>query len=166
MPKGKLLILTGLPASGKTTVARILAQGDAKICVVSSDELRASGGSSRVWERMREMVVEGLDQGRTVIVDATNYSSSHRRRFISAAEEAGVPYLVAFMSASLGTLHDRNLAREDRIPSRAIMHLSRLFEEPDDENTVRIDTEAVPPAAAARAIGGRLDSMSRQEALG
>jgi tRNA uridine 5-carbamoylmethylation protein Kti12 len=166
MPKGKLLILTGLPASGKTTVARILAEGDANICVVSSDERRAQGRSSRIWERMREMVIESLGQAKTVIVDATNYSSSHRTRFISAAQEAGVPYLIAFMSASLATLRDRNLAREDRIPGHAIMHLARLFEEPDDANTVRIDTEAVPPAAAARTIGTRLDSMSRDEALG
>lgn len=149
---GFLIVLCGLPASGKTTVAELLNRRMDGVQIVSSDYLRSKGGSSRIWSRMAHEVRAGLSAGRTVIVDATNYSSAHRERYVSISREMALPHLVAYLRAGMPTLVERNRERKERIPTGAIGHLARLFEAPGGDDTIRIDTEQSQPEQAAVTI--------------
>lgn len=154
--EGNLLILTGLPASGKTAVARLLAGIIDGVVIVSSDEIH-SKTKGRVWDLMERMVTEGLSNGMVVVADATNYDLPHRERFASAARRLGCPHWIAYLKASTGVLLERNAGRADAIPPGAIYHHSRSYQEPTpEERAIVIDTESVSPEEAAGIIAGRM----------
>jgi tRNA uridine 5-carbamoylmethylation protein Kti12 len=152
---GFLIVLCGLPASGKTTIAKLLDNGMDGVLILSSDYLRNRTGSSRIWSRMAQEVREGLSDGKTVVVDATNYSSAHRERYVSISREMALPHLVAYLKAGIPTLLQRNRERTERIPTGAIGRLARLFETPGGDDTLQIDTEEFDPEQAAEAIIAR-----------
>lgn len=154
--KGRLLILTGVPASGKTTVARHLAQISRYVVIVSSDEIRKRSGS-KIWDKMERIVSENLECGMVVVADATNYDRSHRDRFASVAGRLNCPYRIAYLRAGRETLLERNASREEAIPPTAIYHHLRSYQEPsEDEMPIVIDTESVSPGEAATKIAGEM----------
>ena len=152
--KGKLLILTGLPASGKTTVARRLSGLVDGVVIVSSDDVRKRA-KRKVWNLMEDLVTESLNKGMIVVADATNYDRPHRDRFADAARRLGCPHWIAYLKADIGILLERNETRAETIPPGAIYHHSRSYQEPDpEEEAIVIDTEAVSPDDAAKTIAG------------
>lgn len=77
----KLIIMQGLPASGKTTKAKEMLKADGNAIRVNKDELRLMLHGDRRWSGKQEyvtnqiqdaMILEGLQRGKTVIVDDTN----------------------------------------------------------------------------------------------
>jgi len=154
--KGKLLILTGVPASGKTTVAGHLAKMVRNVIIVSSDEIRKVS-RRRVWEKMEEIVSEQLEGGMVVVADATNYDRSHRDRFARAAIGLDCPFRIVYLKAERDTLLERNSKRNEAVPQSAIYHLFRAYQEPlADEMPIIIDTESVPARDAARVIAAQM----------
>jgi len=82
---GKLIIMQGLPASGKTTKSKEMLKADGNAIRVNKDELRLMLHGDRGWSGKQEgltnkvqkaMIVEGLSLGKTVIVDDTNLNNS------------------------------------------------------------------------------------------
>ena len=93
-----LLLLSGLPGTGKSTFARLLA-AHTGACHVESDAVRLAlfptrrysrSESARVFDEVERRCSVELDRGGTVIVDATNLTRADRRRFIilAAARQA------------------------------------------------------------------------------
>jgi len=77
--KNKILVLQGVPASGKSTFARELAAKDKSYVIVSRDEIREASGIYWVPEREDYItsvedfqVTAALSDGLSVIIDATN----------------------------------------------------------------------------------------------
>ena len=94
----KLIILCGLPGSGKSKYAENYKAVDDAICtdftvIHSSDAIReelfGDAGSqednNRVFELMHKRVKEDLKAGKTVIYDATNITRKARRGAINLA---------------------------------------------------------------------------------
>ena len=90
---GGVLWLTGLPASGKTTLARALVQVAAaegvRLVRLESDALRTiltpvptyePAERDRFYEQLGELAALLVDQGLTVVVDATAPRRAHRDR--------------------------------------------------------------------------------------
>ena len=83
MTKPTFVMLVGLPASGKTTYAKTLKENDGYEHF-SSDELRLSlgfgpgEGSGAVFQKMLEGSKAALQEGKSVIYDATNLSRKRR----------------------------------------------------------------------------------------
>lgn len=90
-------VMTGLPASGKTTIAReIVAEGRGRVRRVNLDDLRAMLGNSdgeRVWTREHELTALGIqdaavrqavDDGFDVVVDNTHLTPRIPRRLKAA----------------------------------------------------------------------------------
>lgn len=109
---------------------------------------------------MGEIAGKGLREGRSVVVDATNYSSAHRRRFIDLAEQLSCPWLVVYLRAQMATLLRRNEGREEPVPPGAIHRLSRLYEPPREKGMLELDTEAQTPSGLADAILARCMALS------
>ena len=95
MKKPKLLILQGIPASGKSTWARkqALAHPDQYI-IVNRDSIRNMLGKywvpkreSLVTEIEQQSVIAGLNAGYTVLLDATNLNPKALREWEHLAKD-------------------------------------------------------------------------------
>src|SRR5574343_600920 len=94
--KGKIIMLKGLPASGKSTWAKEQVDlGKGKVKRVNKDDLRAMLDNGR-WSKANEkdvldyrncVVVNTILAGQTVIVDDTNLSPKHEAELRKIAYE-------------------------------------------------------------------------------
>ena len=108
----RLLVLVGLPGSGKTSVAEALER--ANWVVVSEEEAEgggagssaAAGDSDREEEagrrRVDNAVLNALLVGRSVIVDRVNQGRVERRRWLDLAPEAGAERIKSISSSGGG----------------------------------------------------------------
>ena len=84
----KLYMMVGLPASGKSTIAKEIAKSK-KAIIVSSDELRKEllgdineqSQNAKIFEEVEKRIKEGLKQG-NVVYDACNINYKKRRAFL------------------------------------------------------------------------------------
>ena len=137
MPEQRVVVLVGLPASGKSTW--VAAQGGVAI---SSDELRrwlrddAEDQSIQgvVFRLMREFVRLRITLGAPVTyVDATNLTRQHRRPFVKIAEHMGCRCEAVFFDVPVDECVRRNGARERRVPDEAIRAMAERMQLPDPD---------------------------------
>ena len=90
----KLIMLIGIPGSGKTTYSKDLAiQYDAK--VVSSDKVRQAYvgiDEKDVFPTVYKLCIEELKEERNVILDATHITPKVRKRSFDALDQYEVAY--------------------------------------------------------------------------
>lgn len=185
-----LVVTLGLPASGKTTLARALA-GRLGLVHLSSDVLRKElaglgarqRGSDafgrglydpamtrRTYAALRRRAARWLRRGRSVALDATYGRPAERATVRRLAARVGAPLVVIHCQASEATLLARLAARAatggDASDARPALWpaLRAAFTPPDGEpGTVAVDTDR-PPAevvdAALAAICGARRSRS------
>ena len=114
----RLLILTGLPFSGKSTLARSLASAiDAvhvEIDQINSDRglgVDAAPITASAWSETYSQAFHDIDaalrRGHIVIFDATNYTRTQRDDARRVAACAGVPSLVLYVAISTNTARQR-----------------------------------------------------------
>ena len=83
----RVVIMMGIPASGKSTLANSLG-----IRVLASDELRLqhpeiSPTSTQIWTMMQNMLRQCIENNEDVVIDATNVSVKDRDRWLSVIKE-------------------------------------------------------------------------------
>lgn len=110
-----LVLLSGLPGSGKTTFAAQLAPRlDA--CVLESDLVRRElfpkrrytrKESGAVFAEVRARAERALEEGRDVIVDATNLRERERQGFLELAERRGAPVVAVRLTAPDAVVRER-----------------------------------------------------------
>jgi predicted kinase len=96
---GRLIVLVGLPGSGKSSYAEQFKAVDDAICtgvtvIHSSDAIReelfgdagSQEGNGKVFELMRKRTIEDLRADKTVIYDATNVTRKARKSAIACAQ--------------------------------------------------------------------------------
>jgi predicted kinase len=163
-----LVILVGLPGSGKSTFARRLAPLIDAV-ILESDALRGllfespqhgDSESKRLFRAIHAVTLRLLKDHRSVIVDATNLREKHRKPFRDMAATAGARLQVVHLTAPEDVIFERLAGRRDAPDpldaSRAYEGVYALLEQQEEAprgNHVRIDTsDPVAIDAALRTL--------------
>lgn len=137
-----IVIVCGIPGSGKTTLAtrlqRRLADRGYTFELRHSDDY-----ARRTYDRMYEDVAEAKEAGRGDgwILDGTFFKREWRNRFYQLDDTYEV-----WVKASLETCLARNRARADPISERGVESIFRKFEPPRAD--LELDTGALSVQAA------------------
>lgn len=116
--RARLIIIAGLPGSGKTTLALRLA-AEVGAVRMNPDEWMISAGidlwdaasRSSIEEFQRSLAMSMLQGGRSVIIEWGTWGRSERDSLREAARELGVVVELHFLDASVEVLWDRVQAR-------------------------------------------------------
>lgn len=139
--RSKLIILCGIPGSGKSTYARELCKVRISLsrkCVhLSSDAIREElygdesiqGNPSEVFSLMQKRAVEELNNGNDVIYDATNLTRKDRKCIIDVCPKF-VEIVCVVCWAPLNDCIDRDSKRERSVGRDIIMKMISRFQFP------------------------------------
>jgi predicted kinase len=134
-----LLILVGIPGSGKSTWARRVIQDHPDYHLVSTDAIRLSlygdaaiqGDWMVVWAEVVRQWQEGIQAIRAgtmaaVIYDATNARRRYRREVVATAQSLGFnPITLCWLDVPLRVALQRNRGRRRQVPGPVIASLYR-----------------------------------------
>jgi predicted kinase len=112
-----LVVLVGPPASGKTTWARQNGRGAIHVSQDDLIETITPDGFDHVYRSVyyaaeNAVAQAALEADYTVIVDRTNRTREHRKRWLRIAAEARSPVAAVVMPAAAPTCLSRNSLRE------------------------------------------------------
>lgn len=140
-----LIMLSAVPAAGKTTWAKKYQEDNENVYIINSDEVRmeVTGGvyhdhsrQKEVWELFEKRIHEYAQKGDdvTVILDALNDVNSVRYKYLSTTPEFDRKILVLFPT-SLEKSQRLNGERswENKVPDDILIELNHKFEEPSKE---------------------------------
>lgn len=165
MKDNLLILIAGLPGTGKTTIARIFAAQYGAVHI-SSDELRHELGlmghyspaeKQRVYNELLKRAGNALKSGRNVVVDSTFSNISTRQAFIELAAACHVPVKWVEIRAKETTLRERlSHPRPDSEANFEIYEKIRDQFEPLPADSLVIWSDEDSPEAAAEKIAGSL----------
>lgn len=144
--KPKLLMLKGLPASGKTTYAKELEQqGWTR---VNKDDIRSifsidyTLSNEKDVEYMEDAdIIAELREGNNVVVDDTNFNPERQERLENIAEAEGAEFEVLFIDTPLEECIKRNKKRPNSVPMDAILDMHRQYIAPLRDEKQEYDDE-------------------------
>jgi len=132
----ELHITVGIPGCGKSTFADEYGSQTGAI-VISSDKLREElTGDAEDQTRNRDLfgimhqrVRTILDEGYSVVVDATNLKPEYRKNLMDIALDLEVPAYAHWFGVSMDfdTCQGRNLARERVVPEHVMKRFHKMF---------------------------------------
>ncbi len=137
-----LFILIGAPGSGKSTEVAKLEKSVPNNIIVSSDTLRAKFGSDendqsvtpKVFSYIKRMLPVFLNDGKNVILDATNMTVRDRKEYIDMAKQNGSKVVGIAFERDKATLLDRNKKRGDaggrNVPEFVIDKMLAKYQKP------------------------------------
>jgi F420-dependent oxidoreductase-like protein len=125
LPDGCLVVLVGVPGSGKSTWAARVSEPNQ---IVSSDALRAQVGlherdqraSKDAFDLLDRMVDIRLRRGLTTIVDTTGLEAPRRVAWVAAARKRHRRAHAVVLDVAPGEARRRNKARPDPVPSKIL----------------------------------------------
>ena len=134
----KVLILRGLPASGKSTYAKELVSKDHNWVRVNKDDLRAmmNGGvfSRKLEEQIviteRELAENALKLGKNVVIDDTNFNLAHERYFSQLARYYKAEFEVKFFDTPLEECIERDNKRPNGVGEAVIRKMHNQYLKP------------------------------------
>jgi predicted kinase len=153
---GRLVVITGLPGSGKTTLATELARTMPAVRMCPDDwmmscgiDLWNDGVRSRIEQFQLDLALDLLCAGSNVVIEWGVWTRDERDALRDAARELGAAVELRYVSAPVDELWRRILERdrEGRWSSRSIARSdleewSETYEPPTEEELARYDRPA------------------------
>lgn len=140
-----LIMMSAVPAAGKTTWAKKYQAEHENVYIISSDDIRIeiTGGDyhdqskqKQVWETFEKRIHEYANKGDnvTVILDALNDVNVVRYKYLSTTPEYDKKILV-LLPTTLDKSQELNSQRSwsNRVPEDVLVTLVNKFEEPSKE---------------------------------
>ena len=132
----ELIMLVGLPASGKSTWAKEYSETHPDYIVHSSDKLREEmygdnyddADNSKVFEELHRRIMKDLET-HSVIYDATNLVKKRRVQFLKAVPKHVYKTCAVFLKTYEKCLED-NSKRENSVPDEVITRMRKVFSPP------------------------------------
>lgn len=132
----KLIVLVGLPASGKSTLAVELSKKENAV-ILSSDSIREEilndvndqSNNTKVFEVMNNRAKKLLNQGKTVIYDATNINRKRRIHLIKNELKAN-ENVVYYLNTSIFDCIHNDSQRERKVGYEVIDKMYRTLQIP------------------------------------
>ena len=127
----KLFMLVGLPASGKTTCGKRLAEVEDAL-IVSSDEIRKEllgdqndqTKNEEIFKEVESRIINGLKE-KNVIYDATNINYKRRMAFLQKIKD--VEKIALLIATPYDECIERNNKRERKVPEDVIKRMYYNF---------------------------------------
>jgi predicted kinase len=175
----RLILLIGLPGSGKSTIAQALVQTRSQRRIISTDVIRAQlfgaesiqGDWLLIWREVKRQfreTVQLIQSGviSEAIYDATNVMRKQRRQAIALARDSGFTHITGiWLNTPLWLCVDRNQKRDRQVSKDIIYRMNRClcgappsFQENFDELIEISDREQVsywPHTIGTRDLGLR-----------
>lgn len=134
----KLILLIGLPASGKSSLSRSLAANGHSV-IISTDAIRqdlfgdeiVQGPWLQVQAEVERQFRDAVSQIRQchcseAIYDATNVKRSYRKEAIALARHVGFTFITGvWVDTPLAVCLHRNRQRHRRVPDEVILRMDR-----------------------------------------
>lgn len=145
-----LIMLSAIPASGKSTWAKKYKETHDNVFIVSSDAIRMeiTGGDFHdqskqrlVWEIFDNRIHEyAKNDNCTVILDALNDVNDVRLRYLTTTPEFDKKILVLFEVNLERSMYYNSLRDEKvKVPDEAMVELKNKFQEPSEEVLELVD---------------------------
>jgi predicted kinase len=137
----RLVMLVGLPGSGKSSLAAALLQQAPRRRLIATDTIRShlfgdaaiQGRWLQVWRevcKQFQQAVQQISDGQTseAIYDATNAVRRDRRRAIALARACGFTNITGlWLNTPLEICLQRNRQRDRRVPEAVILRMHRCL---------------------------------------
>jgi predicted kinase len=154
----RLILLCGIPGSGKTTVGRALGPRLERCVHIQTDAIRGmlgkaeyTPGESRfVYEAATSVAEQALRHKYDVILDATFPREEYRRAALSRLAELFGDWVVVWVRCDPMVAYKRNAERTEKVPLESFVRLWRSFDPP--RGALVIDSQATAPDEAAARI--------------
>lgn len=137
MSKNVLIVMCGLPASGKSTYTNWLAESGV-FCAVSTDSIRGElygdeniqGDGKQVFA-IAHARLKDLGKGKNnVVFDATNTNAKRRKEFVEEMRPYFDVIICNWFSTPFATCVARNEERERQVPFGVMKRMALYFQPP------------------------------------
>lgn len=138
MPMPIIYLITGIPGSGKTTLAKQLAERH-NATVHSYDDMPGAnaraGMDGSVKQAWLQVIREMLQSGESVICDSLNLTVAERMELLSTVADIPCEKVLYMKLVPLETCLRRNREREARLPDFVIEQAAQKMEMPGERET-------------------------------
>ncbi len=146
-----LIMLSAVPAAGKTTWAKNYQKEHDNVYIISSDEIRMEfthgvfqdqSRQKEVWEEFDRRIHEYANKGDniTVILDALNDVNPVRYKYLSTTPEYDRKVLVLFPSTLEDSIKYNGQRPSDKqVPGDVLVLLNNKYEDPSPEVLSLVD---------------------------
>jgi bifunctional polynucleotide phosphatase/kinase len=122
----ELIIMVGYPGSGKSTFVK----------KNFNDYLILSGDILKTESKILKQLEKGIDEGKSIVIDATNPSKEKRSVFIEIAKKKGIRVRIIHITTSIEESLLQNQKRDIKVPKIAFYVYRKKFSEPDKDEGV------------------------------
>jgi predicted kinase len=135
-----LNLMMGLPGLGKTTYAKKILDNNKDVILVSSDDLRScllnnierQDENKLIFLLMQHITLKAMQQGKSVIYDATNTSRERRKELVDSLASHIIDLEVTghFCVGDYKDAMDNNNNRSRKVPYDVIKRMAKQFDIP------------------------------------
>lgn len=141
----RLILLIGLPGSGKSSLASLLLAENPSCQLISTDSIRAElfgdesvqGPWLLVWGQIEQQFRQAVEHSSAAIYDATNAVRQQRKEAIALARVTGFTNITGiWLDTPLQVCLERNRQRHRIVPDEVIlqMHFSLICAPPTQQD--------------------------------
>lgn len=136
--KPEIIVLVGLPASGKSTWANIYVENRENTILLSSDKIReelfgdeaTQGDPKKVFALLETRLIKNIKEGKNVVVDATSINRWERKNYIEIAKDFNAIPVAVIFDTPVEECKRRNQGRERVVPDFVYDKMLKKYEAP------------------------------------